>query len=59
VLFVLVIEYWNLVFVCNLLLGIWDLEMFDDFYEFPLTAYYLPLTTDYYILLLEIFDFRD
>ena len=26
---VLVIEYWNLRFNCNLVLGIWDLEMFD------------------------------
>jgi hypothetical protein len=28
---VLVIEYWNLRFNCNLVLGIWVLEMFDDF----------------------------
>ncbi len=27
---VLVIEYWNLRFNCNLVLGIWDFEMFDD-----------------------------
>ena len=44
---VLVIEYWNLRFNCNLVLGIWDFELFDvlnDFYDFndlPLTAYRL------------------
>ena len=35
--FVLVIEYWNLRFNCNLVLGIWDFELFDvlnDFYGF-------------------------
>jgi hypothetical protein len=26
---VLVIGYWNLRFNCNLVLGIWDFEMFD------------------------------
>ncbi len=34
---VLVIEYWNLRFNCNLVLGIWDLGLFDvlnDFYDF-------------------------
>jgi hypothetical protein len=41
---VLGIEYWNLRFNCNLVLGIWDFELFDalnDFYDFndlPLTA---------------------
>ena len=35
--FVLVIEYWNLRFNCNLVLGIWDFELLDvlnDFYDF-------------------------
>ena len=27
---VLVIEYWNLRFNCNLVLEIWDLELFED-----------------------------
>ncbi len=31
---VLVIEYWNLRFNCNLVLGIWDFEMLDDFNDF-------------------------
>jgi hypothetical protein len=47
---VLVIEYWNLRFNCNLVFGIWDFELFDvlnDFYDFygfydlPLTIYHL------------------
>jgi hypothetical protein len=46
-------QYWNLRFNCNLVLGIWDFELFDvlnDFYDFygfydlPLTAYCLRLT---------------
>jgi len=34
---VLVIGYWNLRFNCNLVLGIWDFELFEDlngFYGF-------------------------
>jgi len=30
-------QYWNLRFNCNLVLGIWDFELFDvlnDFYDF-------------------------
>ena len=47
---VLVIEYWNLRFNCNLVLGIWDFELFAvlndfyDFYDLPLTAYRSPFT---------------
>ena len=32
--YVWVIEYWNLRFICNLVLGIWD---FSTFYELQLT----------------------
>ena len=28
--YVLVVEYWNLRFICNLVLGIWDLGMRND-----------------------------
>jgi hypothetical protein len=44
---VLVIEYWNLRFNCNLVLGIWNFELFDvlndfcDFNDLPLIAYRL------------------
>ena len=31
---VLVIEYWNLRFNCNLVLGIWNFEVFEDFNDF-------------------------
>ena len=53
---VLVIGYWNLRFNCNLVLGIWDFELFDvlnnfyvfydfyDFYDSAFTAYRLPFT---------------
>ena len=41
---VLVIEYWYLRFNCNLVLGIWDLEMFDYLTNRRLTVYRLPLT---------------
>ncbi len=29
-----VIGFWILEFICNLVLGIWDYEMFDDFNNF-------------------------
>jgi hypothetical protein len=38
---VLVIEYWNLRFNCNLVLEIWDLELFEDLNDFneqPMSA---------------------
>ena len=41
---VLVIEYWYLRFNCNLVLGIWDLEMFDYLTNRRLTVYRLPFT---------------
>ena len=54
---VLVIKYWNLRFVCDLVLEIWDygfgIEGLRDIRcgsGIPFTAYCLPLTTDYWIL---------
>ena len=40
----LVIKYWNLRFVWDLVLGIWDLEMFDYLTNRRLTVYRLRLT---------------
>ena len=46
-------QYWNLRFNCNLVLGIWDFELFDvlndfyDFYDFNdllFTVYRWPFT---------------
>jgi hypothetical protein len=52
----LVIEYWNLRFNCNLVLGIWDFEMIDDLTNQVFTVYRLPFTNQNSLLL---FSWRD